>query len=88
MNWLGNIEITKVKVLEYKKELIENYAPASVNSILSSLNSFFNYNEWHEYKVKTLKIQRQIFANKDKELTKAEYERLLKAAQSKKNKRL
>ncbi len=88
MNWLGDTEITKAKVLEYKKELIENYAPASVNSILSSLNSFFNYNEWHEYKVKTLKIQRQIFANKDKELTKPEYERLLKAAQSKKNKQL
>ncbi len=88
MNWLENDELTKGKVLEYKKVLIENYAPASVNSILSSLNSFFNYNEWHECKVKTLKIQRQIFANKDKELTKPEYERLLKAAQSKKNKRL
>ncbi len=88
MNWLKNDELTKAKVLEYKKELIENYAPASVNSILSSLNSFFNYNEWHECKVKTLKIQRQIFANKDRELTKAEYERLLKASHSKKNKRL
>ncbi len=88
MNWLKDTEITKAKVLEYKKELIDNYAPASVNSILSSLNSFFNYNEWHECKVKTLKIQRQIFANKDKELTKAEYERLLMAAKDKKNKRL
>ncbi len=88
MNWLGETEITKAKVLEYKKELIENYAPASVNSILSSLNSFFTYNEWHECKIKTLKIQRQIFANKDRELTKAEYERLLKAALNKKNKRL
>lgn len=88
MNWLENDEITKCRVLEYKKQLIDNYAPASVNSILSSLNSFFVYNEWHDCKVKTLKIQKQIFANKDKELTKSEYERLLKAAQSKKNKRL
>lgn len=88
MNWLENDEITKCRVLEYKKQLIDNYAPASVNSILSSLNSFFVYNEWHDCKVKTLKIQKQIFVNKDKELTKAEYERLLKAAQSKNNKRL
>ncbi len=88
MNWLKNDELTKIKVLEYKKEIIENYAPSSVNSILSSLNSFFDYNEWHECKVKTLKIQRQIFANKNKELTKSEYERLLKAALNKKNKRL
>ncbi len=88
MNWLENDEITKCRVLEYKKELMDNYASTSVNSILSSLNSFFAYNEWHDCKVKTLKIQKQIFANKDKELTKAEYERLLKAAQSKNNKRL
>lgn len=88
MNWLENDEITKCRVLEYKKELMDNYASTSVNSILSSLNSFFAYNEWHDCKVKTLKIQKQIFANKDKELTKAEYERLLKSAQSKKNKRL
>ncbi len=39
-------------------------------------------------KVKTLKIQKQIFASKDKELTKAEYERLLTAAKSKNNEQL
>ena len=35
-----------------------------------------------------MKIQKQIFASKDKELTKAEYERLLDAAKSKNNERL
>ena len=34
-----------------------------------------------------IKIQKQIFASKEKELTKAEYERLLDAAKSKKNER-
>ena len=48
--------------------------------MLSSLNALFMYLNWYELKVKTLKIQRQIFTNKDKELTKAEYERLLTAA--------
>ena len=88
MNWLSNRAIDKSVVLEYKQMLIENYAPASVNSIISSLNSFFAYNEWFELKVKALKIQKQIFANKEKELTKAEYERLLTAAQKSKNNRL
>ena len=46
------------------------------------------YMHWYELKVKTLKIQRQIFADKNKELTKSEYERLLTAAKSKKNERL
>ncbi len=88
MNWMQNNEITKLKILEYKKYLMENYAPTSVNSMLSSLNSFFDFNGWYEFKVKTLKIQRQVFADKNKELSKTEYERLLKAAELKKNKQL
>ncbi len=86
--WLGDREFDKTAVLTYKTELTERYAPASVNTILSSFNSFFAFNEWYELKVKTLKIQRQIFASDEKELTKAEYEKLLKAAKSKKNERL
>ena len=88
MEWCKETKLNKSLVLEYKQELIEKYAPASVNSVLSSLNSFFVYNEWYDLKVKALKIQRQIFASKDKELTKAEYERLLTAAKQKKNQRL
>lgn len=38
--------------------------------------------------MKSLKIQKQIFASKEKELTKAEYNRLLEAAKSRKNERL
>ena len=86
--WLCGRGVNKKTVLEYKAYLVENYKPASVNSVLSSLNSFFTYNEWYDCKVKSLKIQKQIFASKDKELTKAEYERLLDAAKTKKNERL
>ncbi len=86
--WVSGGEINKRKVLDYKEYLIGKFAPSSVNSVLSSLNSFFDYNEWHGLKVKMLKIQKQIFAQKEKELSKAEYERLLDAAKSKNNERL
>ena len=86
--WLGGKEVDKAAVLQFKKELCEKYAPKSVNSILSSLNSFFLFMGWYELKVKTLKIQRQIFSDKEKELTKSEYERLLAAAKGKKNEKL
>ncbi len=88
MEWLKGCEFDKSVVLEYKRELIEKYAPASVNSMLSSLNALFLYLNWYDMKVKTLKIQRQLFASKDKELTKAEYERLLTAAKHKNNEQL
>ena len=86
--WLGEQEMCKAAVLAYKSYLCERYAPASVNAALSSLNSFFNFMEWYDLRVKNLKIQKQIFASTDKELTKAEYDRLLQAAKQKKNERL
>ncbi len=84
--WLDKRELNKSAVLEYKAKFCENYKPTSINSVLSSLNSFFNYMSWYDLKVKALKIQKQIFASREKELTKNEYERLLSAAKS--NKRL
>ena len=86
--WIGEQELCKTAVLAYKSYLCERYAPASVNAALSSLNSFFNFMEWYDLRVKNLKIQKQIFASTDKELTKAEYDRLLQAAKQKKNERL
>ena len=86
--WLQGRNIDKSVVIEYKKELCERYAVKSVNSMLSSINTFFVFLGWHDLKVKTLKIQRRIFADKSKELSKAEYERLLFAARDKKNERL
>ena len=86
--WLGSEQLCKVKVMEYKEYLIGSYAPASVNSILSSLNSFFDYNNEYGLKVKNLKIQKQIFAKDEKELTKEEYNRLLTAAKAEGNQKL
>ena len=88
MVWLNGRDATKILALEYKKELCKKYAPASVNSIISSLNSFFAFMERYDMRIRALKLQRQIFSNKDKELSKAEYEKLLSAAKGKKNERL
>lgn len=88
MVWLAGRIVDKATVIEYKNTIIETYAPASANSMLSSINSFFVYMEWYDCKVKTFKIQKQIFANKEKELSKNEYEKLLKAAKNKNNEKL
>lgn len=82
----GNVD--KSALVKYKKELCERYAAKSVNSMLSSVNAFFVFMGWYDLKVKTLKIQRRIFSDKSKELSKPEYERLLAAAKNRKNKRL
>ena len=86
--WLGDRELDKGAVVAYKRHLSERYAPASVNAALSSLNRFFAFIGRHELRVKHVKIQRQIFAPADRELTRGEYERLLQAARDRKNERL
>ena len=88
MTWLNGQDVTKLLALTYKKELNKKYAPASVNATISSLNSFFAFMEWHNIRIKALKIQRQIFSSASKKLTKSEYEKLLNAAKNKKNDRL
>ena len=68
--------VTKEAVIGYKQKLLENgYAIRSVNSVLASLNSLFVFLGWHD-------------CPEEKELTKVEYERLCRAAQSKHNERL
>lgn len=84
----GGREIDKTAVLNWKDTLIKTYAPASVNSMLAAVNGFFDWLELPQYKVKPLKIQREIFARPEKELTKKEYDRLVQAALVKNNERL
>ena len=72
--------ISKEQMIVYKEYLTDRYAPASVNSMLISLHSFLRYIGQQDCCVKLLKIQRQIFAKEEKELSCQEYQRLVKAA--------
>lgn len=80
--------ITKEMVIAYKNNLQENYAIRSVNSMLASINNLFAFLKWFDLKVKSLKLQQQVFCSAEKELTKAEYKRLCQTAKQKNNKRL
>lgn len=87
--YLGGAEITKETVIAYKSRLLaENYAVRSINSILASLNSLFSFLNWMDCRVKSIKLQRQVYCPEEKELTKAEYMRLVNTAKQKGNERL
>ena len=87
--YTGEKSITKETVIAYKNELIKKqYAVRSVNSMLASINSLFLFLGWVEYRVKSIKLQQQVYCSEEKELTKAEYMRLVNAAKEKGNKRL
>ncbi len=80
-------EITKELVIAWKRDLITNgYAVRSINSMLASVNSLLDFLGLSNCKVKNIRTQRQTYCAEDKELTKAEYLRLLAA--SKKNEQM
>ena len=81
--------VTKDTVITYKQRLLDRgYAVRSVNSMLASLNSLFSFLGWHELRVRSLKVQQQVFCPEEKELTRAEYERLCRTAERRRNERL
>ena len=87
--YCGGNAILKETVIAYKQSLIDGgYAVKSINSMLASINSLFSFLGWYELRVKSLKVQQQIFCSEENELTRAEYERLCRTAERKHNERL
>lgn len=77
-------DITKELVVAWKKQLIESgYAVRSINSMLASVNSLLDFLGLSACKVKNIRTQHQTYCAEDKELTKAEYLRLLAASKKK-----
>lgn len=79
--FLDGRAVTKTAVMAYKRRLSEKgYAVRSMNSMLASIHSFLDFQGWRDCRVKSLKAQRPTYCAEEKELTKAEYLRLLAAA--------
>ena len=87
-DFAGASEISKQTVLAYKNQLAASYAISSANSMIAALNSFLRFCGWHDLCIRQFKIQRQMYCSAEKELTRAEYIRLLEAASIRGNERL
>lgn len=83
----GN-ELTRELVLRYKEELQTKHRASSTNVKLAALNGFFTFLGRDDLRVKRLRVQKRPFLPREKELTKAEYFRLLEAAKHRKNEKL
>lgn len=89
INHIGSTAITKETVIAFKTSLIEQgYKVRSINSMIASINALFSFLEHPELKIKSLKLQQQVFCPEEKELSKAEFFRLCDAAKRKNNQRI
>lgn len=87
--WADGEAVTKELAAKWKAHLLaRGYAPGTVNTILVPLNRFFSFLGWHGCRVKSLRIQRRMFRENRRELTRSEYARLLSAARSQGRERL
>ncbi|MBO5315145.1 MAG: tyrosine-type recombinase/integrase [Clostridia bacterium] len=86
--FMNGKELSKANVLEFKSNLLEKYTVTSANSMLAAVNVFFRFLGWFDLCVKQYKIQKPAFCPEEKELTRAEYRRLIETAKRKNNIRL
>ncbi len=86
--WAKEMEAVKETVIKYKEKLQDDYRANSVNTKLAAINGFFSFIGRFDLKVRQLRIQRQVYCSEERELTKAEYFRLLDAAGRQKNEKL
>jgi len=78
----------KETVIAYKQELKARYQLSSANSMLVALNGFFAFCGCRECTVRTFKIQKQMFYDRERELTKEDYQKLVRTAEQEGRERL
>lgn len=86
--FIGQTPVCKENVLAYKARLGQTYAVSSANSMLAAMNAYLHFCGWGDMCVKQFRVQRQVYCAEEKELTRAEYMRLLATAEKQQNKRL
>lgn len=68
----------KDTAIEWKKYLIKKrFAPSTINGYLAAINKFFIYKNRFAWKVKYLVVQRQLFRDENKDLTRREYAKII-----------
>jgi len=88
LTYLGERDLNKEIILNYKRILIEKYQTSSVNSMLTALNGYLRWTGRDDLCVRVCRTQRLIFREKERELTRGEYQRLLMSAKQEKKERL
>lgn len=81
--WIGKQAVSKEQMARWKEHLQKSgLQPVTINGKLSALNKLFSFLGWSGCRVKYLKIQRKMFRDEEKELTKKEYTSLVETAYS------
>lgn len=85
--WLGDREISRETAQTYREHLSRSRPASGANGAVSAVNRLAAFLGL-DWRLKALPVQRRLCREENRELTAAEYRRLLNAAKAKKNERL
>lgn len=89
VQWLNERQLTKELVTIWKDSLLaRGLKPTTINGKLAAVNCFLQMEERSDCRVKSIKVQRELFRDQHRDLSKYEYEMLLEEAQKQGKKKL
>ena len=80
VTFLGGREVTRELAAAWREELSAHQSPATVNGKLTALDRLLAFLGWEDCRVKHLRVQRQLFRDSARELSREEYARLVETA--------
>lgn len=86
--FVGEEKLTRERVLKFKESLGRTRSTAGANAVLAAVNALLRFLGRADLTVRPFRIQKQVFCPEEKELSRAEYLRLVRAAREAHNPRL
>ena len=81
MRWLNGAAVEGSSVSTWKQTLLaQQLSPVTINSKIAALNGLFQMLGWHDCRSSYIKVQRRLFRDASRELSREEYEQLVQTA--------
>lgn len=83
VSWQAGAPVDKAAISRWKEYLLEDgYAPVTINAMLAAVHSYLHFRGWDQFRVHYLRVQRRLFRDDERALSRDEYMRLLRTAYS------
>lgn len=81
VSWQAGAPVDKAAISRWKEYLLEDgYAPVTINAMLAAVHSYLHFRGWDQFRVHYLRVQRRLFRDEGRVLSRGEYIRLVRNA--------
>lgn len=81
VSWQAGAPVDKAAISRWKEYLLEDgYAPVTINAMLAAVHSYLHFRGWDQFRVHYLRVQRRLFRDEGRALSRGEYIRLVRNA--------